>query len=192
MILKYFSHLFKRKKEDEKLQLTKKELLSTYPSLYLSDFNYQSKNYPLVFLLDNEKIFAYNLVFSCIEKNKFTIIELIHSIFQIQQTNNFMQAKGKSTNNESIHFSIISEFNAFTIRLLKEIDNLRVEPQSPWISFPEIDPDGLGSLQGVIEFWWYKYWDNYWLNLSKIERSEYYKNNEAPLGWIEYIEFKYE
>ncbi len=195
MILKYFSHLFKRKKEDEKLQLTKKELLKTYTSLYLLDFNYKSENYPFVLLLDKDKIFAYNLVFSCIEKNKLSIIELIHSNFQIEQTNNFMQAKGKNTYNESIHFSIVSEFNAFTIRivtnsirLLKEIDNLRVEPPSPWISFPEIDPDSLGSLQGSIDYWWYVYWTPFWEKLSPQEKQDYYRIKQATPEWIECID----
>ncbi|MFB2650942.1 hypothetical protein [Shewanella mangrovisoli] len=69
------------------------------------------------------------------------------------------------------------------ILLLQQLIAFKATPPAPWESFPEVDPDTLGSLQGNIEFWCDTFWRPYWLSLSKAERSQY------PANWHEFSEF---
>ncbi|MGL5669596.1 MAG: hypothetical protein ACRDD9_26110 [Shewanella sp.] len=69
------------------------------------------------------------------------------------------------------------------IALLQQLIAFKAAPPAPWESFPEVDPDTLGSLQGNIEFWCDTFWRPYWLSLSEAERSQY------PANWREFSEF---
>ncbi|MFB2729424.1 hypothetical protein ACE02H_18310 [Shewanella mangrovisoli] len=69
------------------------------------------------------------------------------------------------------------------IALLQQLIAFKAAPPAPWESFPEVDPDTLGSLQGNIEFWCDTFWRPYWLSLSAAERSQY------PANWHEFSEF---
>lgn len=69
------------------------------------------------------------------------------------------------------------------IALLQQLIAFKAAPPAPWESFPEVDPDTLGSLQGNIEFWCDTFWRPYWLSLSEAERSQY------PANWHEFSEF---
>ncbi|MFG0453952.1 hypothetical protein [Shewanella mangrovisoli] len=69
------------------------------------------------------------------------------------------------------------------IALLQQLIAFKATPPAPWESFPEVDPDTLGSLQGNIEFWCDTFWRPYWLSLSEAERSQY------PANWHEFSEF---
>lgn len=69
------------------------------------------------------------------------------------------------------------------IALLQQLIAFKATPPAPWESFPEVDPDTLGSLQGNIEFWCDTFWRPYWLSLSEAERSQY------PANWREFSEF---
>ncbi|WP_088212569.1 hypothetical protein [Shewanella sp. Shew256] len=69
------------------------------------------------------------------------------------------------------------------ILLLQQLIAFKAAPPAPWESFPEVDPDTLGSLQGNIEFWCDTFWRPYWLSLSEAERSQY------PANWHEFSEF---
>lgn len=67
--------------------------------------------------------------------------------------------------------------------LLSQLITFKAAPPAPWESFPYVDPDSLGSLQGNIEFWCDTFWRPYWLSLSEAERSQY------PANWREFSEF---
>ncbi|WP_133179186.1 hypothetical protein [Shewanella decolorationis] len=67
--------------------------------------------------------------------------------------------------------------------LLSQLITFKAAPPAPWESFPDVDPDSLGSLQGNIEFWCDTFWRPYWLSLSEAERSQY------PANWREFSEF---
>ncbi|MDH0446898.1 hypothetical protein [Shewanella sp. GD04112] len=69
------------------------------------------------------------------------------------------------------------------IALLQRLIGFKAAPPAPWESFPDVDPDTLGSLQGNIEFWCDTFWRPYWLSLSEAERSQY------PANWHEFSEF---
>lgn len=69
------------------------------------------------------------------------------------------------------------------INLLQQLIAFKAAPPPPWESFPNVDPDTLGSLQGNIEFWCDAFWRPYWFSLNDIERQQY------PTNWCEFSEF---
>lgn len=69
------------------------------------------------------------------------------------------------------------------INLLQQLIAFKAMPPAPWESFPDVDPDTLGSLQGNIGFWCDAFWRPYWLSLGEAERLQY------PTNWCEFSEF---
>ncbi|MBO2660251.1 hypothetical protein [Shewanella algae] len=69
--------------------------------------------------------------------------------------------------------------------LLAQVQQLAPTPPMPWESFPELDPDTLGGLQGSLAFWqdylWGPYWQ--WLRRSGIPKLG---DGELALRWEEY------
>lgn len=62
-----------------------------------------------------------------------------------------------------------------------------LSPPAPWVSFPELDPQGLGSLQGDFEHYWRYCWWPFWLRLGKARQQAYLLRHNAPRGWAEYL-----
>lgn len=67
--------------------------------------------------------------------------------------------------------------------VLEILQQTRLEPPLPEESFPWIDPEGLGSLQGDIEYWWTYLWLPFWTSLTQEEQS----NLELEPEWREFI-----
>lgn len=60
-------------------------------------------------------------------------------------------------------------------------------PPNPWKVFPDVDADGLGSLQGNLEHLWNHYWWPYWLNLTPQQRASWLDAARHREDWREYI-----
>ncbi|MGY3901184.1 hypothetical protein ACW5XF_01750 [Aeromonas lusitana] len=54
--------------------------------------------------------------------------------------------------------------------VIATLQQKKFEPPLPSESFPSIDPGGLGSLQGDMEYWWVNLWFPFWQALS-LERQ---------------------
>jgi len=67
--------------------------------------------------------------------------------------------------------------------LLEQLIAFKSTLPHPWESFPDVDPDSLGSLQGNIDFWCNYFWQPYWLSLSTAERLQY------PVNWQQFSDF---
>ncbi len=65
----------------------------------------------------------------------------------------------------------IVSFASDDLDVLEALQQTRLEPPLPADSFPWIDPEGLGSLQGDIEYWWTYLWLPFWLSLSQEKQS---------------------
>ncbi|UIP28992.1 hypothetical protein [Photobacterium sp. TLY01] len=61
-------------------------------------------------------------------------------------------------------------------------------PPEPMISFPDINPDEYGSLQGDIDYWFTWLWVPYWESLTQDERAEL----NITSSWREFTEFRTE
>jgi hypothetical protein len=58
----------------------------------------------------------------------------------------------------------------------------------PWVAFPDVDPEIIGSLQGSIDYWWTWFWLPFWEAKSNKERTDYLIKNNASPEWKEFIE----
>lgn len=61
----------------------------------------------------------------------------------------------------------IVSFASDDLDVLEALQQTKLEPPLPADSFPWIDPEGLGSLQGDMEYWWTYLWLPFWLSLSQ-------------------------
>lgn len=75
-----------------------------------------------------------------------------------------------------------------SVQLLQAMPDLA--PPPPWQVFPEIDADGLGSLQGSLEHWWQSFWWPYWQSLSQAQRKQWLQEPSHPEGWREYLQLQ--
>lgn len=77
----------------------------------------------------------------------------------------------------------IVSFASDDLDVLEALQQTRLEPPLPADSFPWIDPESLGSLQGDIEYWWMHLWLPFWLSLSQEKQSDL----ELEPEWREFI-----
>lgn len=68
------------------------------------------------------------------------------------------------------------------------LEDPTLTPPPPWLSFPELEPSGLGSLQGDFEHYWHYCWWPFWSRLGKARQHAYLLRHGAPRGWVEYLE----
>jgi hypothetical protein len=68
--------------------------------------------------------------------------------------------------------------------LIREIQALNCYPPIPSISFPTLNPEEYGSLQGDLDFWFTWLWLPYWKSLTDKKRSQLNLSEE----WQEFIE----
>ena len=71
--------------------------------------------------------------------------------------------------------------------VLWKLHGAQLNPPPPWIAFPDIDPDSLGSLQGVIEYWWTTFWNPFWDTLDSAKQDEFLHDRNATLAWRECV-----
>lgn len=64
----------------------------------------------------------------------------------------------------------VVSFTSDDLDVLEALQKTRLEPPLPADSFPWSDPEGLGSLQGDVEYWWMHLWLPFWVSLNKEEQ----------------------
>lgn len=99
-------------------------------------------------------------------------------------------------NGETVFVGEYSEFGGAvfvlltnSVHFLKLIHALKLTPAAPWIVFPDVDPEGLGRMEGELGYWWENHWLQFWETLSKEEQDKYLEQNSAPADWIEFFNF---
>lgn len=88
-----------------------------------------------------------------------------------------------------------AEFNGHAVVLIcnnadfiLQIQKAQLQPPLPSESFPGMDPQSIGSLQGSMEFWWNSYWLTFWIQLSDEERQRVLSLPHTSAEWQEFIE----
>ncbi|MCU8083706.1 hypothetical protein [Shewanella sp. SM23] len=151
------------------------------------------QTYPLVVPMDRADIFAYQLHCLLTYQGKEALNTLLSQAgFNTlpEQTVNFNGFIEHPTQATCVLLNQYDDFAGVCITLvtndkplLEALIRFKSAPPNPWESFPNIDPDTLGSLQGNIDFWCSYFWRPYWLSLSETERLQY------PESWREFSEF---
>lgn len=66
---------------------------------------------------------------------------------------------------------VVISLTSNDLDVIAALQQERFEPPLPSESFPSIDPEGLGSLQGDMEYWWGHLWFPFWQSLSPERQS---------------------
>lgn len=84
------------------------------------------------------------------------------------------------SNGNIFKINLIDDFNGVVVHLIsndhgliENIQNLYLAPPLPSVSFPKIDPEEFGSLQGNIDFWFSWLWLPYWKSLTKEQQKKF-------------------
>ena len=151
--------------------------------------------YPPKAFAGEEGIYAYRLWLMVTDAS--SVIACIRDQFPSVGSEVHQRGIHQGSNGESISLAIYPEFKGTAVRLLtnslnllRAIDALHFTQPPPWVVFPHIDPDTLGSMQGDIDFWWLVYWGPFWSAASASERAEYMLLHKPSKAWIEYFAFR--
>ncbi|CZF87013.1 hypothetical protein [Grimontia marina] len=164
-----------------KLGLVKKqEKLKDEDPLVL---NFITPSYPLVKLSQEHKGQAYYLFF-LISKSELPRLLTTLDIRDSSQCHKKLL----------INFSLYEDFSGYVVSLtcneksiIESILNLKLSPPLPHHSFPDIDPNNYGSLQGNLDLWFSHFWSTYWLSLSEAEKDKVQLTND----WEEFTELRF-
>ncbi|TCK38977.1 hypothetical protein B0G84_4303 [Paraburkholderia sp. BL8N3] len=93
-----------------------------------------------------------------------------------------------------VRLAVANSFGGVVVSLLSndvdvfwKLRDARLNPPPPWIAFPDIDPDSLGSLQGDIEYWWASFWTPFWDVLDSAQKDKFLHDHDATFAWRECI-----
>lgn len=154
------------------------------------------KKYPSIVPLMEGNVYAYRMFFSIINGLSSDLVNLVNiefeSNYRVEDFNNIIIPSGS----KAIALNVYSDFGGYVVRLvtnsktlISEIRGLKLVPPPPWVSFPDIDPDGLGGMQGDLSFWWDWMWLPFWNGMDKIQKNKYLVQNFAPENWVAYFDF---
>jgi hypothetical protein len=165
-----------------------------YTAQVLPEANQGLAPYPRKEFLGAQAVFAYRLQFMVKGGQAPKLMEAIRKHFPSVDERNLQEGEHRNGVGEAIHFAVRSEFNGATVEMLTNsdslmlaLDALQLEPPPPWVAFPNIDPDTLGSRQGAIEYWWNIYWQPFWACQSSPENQRFNDTNKVPIGWDIYL-----
>jgi len=161
---------------------------SNEPSLPI-DF---TEEYPQVTLSEEFKKRTYNLFF-LVEKKQFENLSSLlidhYPIINVQLSKHYQDLTDNNGNILKINF--IDDFNGVVVHLIsnnhdviENIQNLKTSPPLPSVSFPDLNPEEYGSLQGNIDFWFTWLWKPYWTSLTSEQQSLLSLSDE----WKEFID----
>lgn len=151
-----------------------REYVNSYP--LISDWMH-GRAYELTFLVSEEDYTNLRVIFK----------ELGYSIDEFTQD----RVIGNESGSSSYLLSIKRDFTGIVLSIISNDHNLvvkikkaRLRPPMPSTSFPDIDPDSYGSLQGDLDFWFYHLWLPFWSSLTSEEKEQ------LPIdkAWRDFIE----
>ena len=158
----------------------KNDLSKTYAASMLPGEALGLAPYPKKDFLAAQGIYAYRLQFMVLEHDAKAVLSAIAANFKVERDDIFQEGSARNDQGYAIHFSIRPEFDGAVVELvtnfipfLKALDAMAIKPPAPWVVFPEIDPESLGSLQGSIDYWWTWFWSPFWDAVSDDEKARF-------------------
>ncbi|TWI69243.1 hypothetical protein IP91_00309 [Pseudoduganella lurida] len=168
------------------------ELIRAYPASALEAAPSLAVFPPKLFLGDQD-VHAYRTEFMVNLEDATRVATAISSEFDSVSDRAFQEGSANN-GSKAVHFSLRPEFGGAVATivtnsgaLLGKIDGLDLHPSPPWIVFPEIEPETVGSLQGSIEYWWDWFFLPYWLAATTQERLRYLDQYNASPQWREFV-----
>ncbi len=169
------------------------ELVDAYPASALAPMPTLSAYPPKVFLGD-KNVHAYRTEFMVGLDDAPRVLNAIASEFELASAALFQEGSAHKGSTRA-HFSLRPEFGGAVATivtnsgaLLGKIDALEVRPPPPWLVFPDMDPEAVGSLQGSAAYWWDWFFLPFWSAATAEERRRYLEDFKASPEWREFVE----
>ncbi len=169
------------------------ELVEAYPASALAPTPALAAYPPKVFLGDRG-VHAYRTEFMVGLKDAARVARAIASEFESVLDRTFQEGSARK-GSTGAHFSLRPEFGGAVATivtnsgaLLGKIDALQVRPPPPWLVFPDMDPEAVGSLQGLAAYWWDWFFLPFWSAATAEERRRYLDEFKASSEWREFVE----
>jgi len=181
----WLKSVIKPKIQNDPWVIYRENRLSDIPSVDVDHF-------PRKELLTGKGLYAYRSVFLIPEQDAIRVKNALSNEFDVSGDATYFQFDATNEKGLTVHVGIRREFNGAVVELLTNsvtllaaLDGLKLHSLAPPLVFPDIDPTGLGSLQGNIEFWWFFYFLPFWTSLNEDDRASLL-NNYGP-AWSEFI-----
>lgn len=190
-IMDVLSHLFGRKQDKTPPDI--KDVFKDSSFIHLSENAYCG--YPTPLPPDNS-IEAYLIRFLVSEDSLamlFQVLAQIGYVVDPELNTQVLNRSGEPASKKVMLFQhpsfagTVVSFASDDLDVLEALQQTKLEPPLPADSFPWIDPEGLGSLQGDMEYWWTYLWLPFWEALNQEERLAL---NLEP-DWREFIAIHY-
>lgn len=168
------------------------ELVEAYPASAFGPAPSLAAFPPKVFLGD-KGVHAYRTEFMVTLDDAARVARAIASEFGSVSDATFQEGSAND-GSKAAHFSLRPEFGGAVATivtnsgaLLGKIDGLRLRPPPPWIVFPDMDPEAVGSLQGSVAYWWDWLFLPFWSAATAAERRRYLEEFNASAEWREFV-----
>ncbi|MEM0655749.1 hypothetical protein AAFL31_28655 [Klebsiella huaxiensis] len=167
------------------------------------------RDYPPFISLAKQQIYAVYAIFVCSDQKLSLIKENIADIFSVDATQIIQQGVISDglvlarcgyrdamaiSNKKVLTYSFEKDFNNNLVRVVTNsaefvhaVKTLPVSPPLPWDAFPSLRPQGYGSLQGRLAFWWENIWRPFWHNLAPDEKDAFLMQYDVSEEWREFI-----
>ena len=169
------------------------ELARAYPIDAL-DAESTYSPYPPKSFLGDKAVYAHRTEFMVGLADAARVIEVIGSDFDLAGQAPLQDGSARR-GLKAVHFSLRHEFGGAvvtiltnTASLLSKIDSLKLRPPPPWVVFPEVDPESVGSLQGSLAYWWEWWFLPFWRAADFTERQRYLEEFDASPEWRAFLE----
>lgn len=173
-IIGVLSHLLGRKQDKTAPDI--KDVFKDSSFIHLSENAYCG--YPTPMLSDHS-IGAYFVRFLVSENSLEMLFRVLSQTGYVVDPELNMQVLNRSGDPASKKFMLIQHssfagtvvsFASDDLDVIDALQQTRLDPPLPADSFPSIDPESLGSLQGDMEYWWTYLWLPFWEALNQEER----------------------
>lgn len=190
-IMDVLSHLFGRKQDKTPPDI--KDVFKDSSFIHLSENAYC--RYPTPLPPDNS-IEAYLVRFLVSEDSLamlFQVLAQIGYVVDPELNTQVLNRSGEPASKKVMLFQhpsfagTVVSFASDDLDVIDALQQTRLYPPLPADSFPSIDPESLGSLQGDMEYWWTYLWLPFWEALNQEERLAL---NLEP-DWREFIAIHY-
>ncbi|MDR1708535.1 MAG: hypothetical protein LBS70_02315 [Candidatus Accumulibacter sp.] len=153
-----------------------------------------TERFPRKAPLFGKGLFAYRCLFLVSERDAARVQSALCEEFPLAKRAIPCEEAATNARGFSVHAGLRPEFNGVVVELLTNsaalfasLDALRMQTLPPWLAFPDLDPEGIGSLQGSLDYWWRWLFMPYFSSLNEAEKNSFLES--CPPGWAEFIRF---
>lgn len=155
------------------------------------------EGYPWVRSLDSVGLGAYQMAFMPCSDSLARLHRLIESqgfVTEVARIERFVTLK--NAQGAVLSFREQEEFDGRVVilvtssaALVQAVRDLQITPPAPWVVFPDFNPEGLGNMQGSLQWWWDTYFQPFWESLDAPAKQAFLQPRNAPQAWLDYLQF---